>query len=529
MELEAGGHEGVNKQSGDVRELVWSATKKKRDVREAFLEAKSHGPEPSRAEESDIYIGDRSNVLMAEIVASAAVSEALSRISSFLIDKYRDRNSSSERDDAERLEMAHIRMEAALEAFGKWPPATDVPLLRWRNKLKRAADECDAVLRRCKRRTVEDQGVRQCSSFAARIAHATRSFFSSSSSSPSGHNDGEPSIDCSEAVVRRYERFADGAGEFLRFVEHGSVRRQMLILDPLAGHLLAGRAFQYEVSQGNRRYYFAGRPMSPAEHGLEGGVLLRCRDHEAPEHNFVLGILMRLTESTDVAAVVAECLGSRLLAPHLKPDADAATQELDRVHTRGMHCYPFLASTDPAYWNFHLLETRRARPDPLCCKGGHDHKNCSGAMTRLSGAFPEPVIKLFVQRHVSARERRQSRTRRKKKTSPSADVGNGLQLTTVFAPHMPTEELPSGVESIVVEVIDGSRNEQVLHENVGLHELEGLLLPGAIGRLCHEVAAAQVSQPAREVFWRSGHGVAYLCVEKSGTDMAMCRATQWQF
>lgn len=94
---------------------------------------------------------------------------------------------------------------------------------------------------------------------------------------------------------------------------------------------------------------------------------------------------------------------------------------------------------------------------------------------------------------------------------------------------MPAEELPSGVESIAVEVIHGSRDEQVLHENVGLHELEELLLPGAIRRLCHWAEAAQVSQPAREVFWRSGHGVAYLCVEKSGTDMAMCRATQWQF
>lgn len=55
---------------------------------------------------------------MAEIVASAVVSETLSRISSFLIDKYRDRKS-SEIDDTERLEMAHIRMEAALEASGK--------------------------------------------------------------------------------------------------------------------------------------------------------------------------------------------------------------------------------------------------------------------------------------------------------------------------------------------------------------------------------------------------------------------------
>ncbi|KAM0827019.1 hypothetical protein ACQ4PT_068468 [Festuca glaucescens] len=364
---------------------------------------------------------------MAETVASAVVSETLSRISTFLIDRYYDRKS-SERDNTERLEMAHIKMEAALETSGQWPPVTDVSLLRWRKKLKRAADECDAVLHRRKRAAMEDTEVKLCS-LPARIAQATKSFISSS-----GHKN-DASIDSSEVVVRRYERFADGAGEFLRFVELGSVRRQMLVLDPLVGHLLAGRAFRYEISQGSRHYYFTGRPVCPAERGLEAGVLLRCRDQKTLDEQFVMGILMRVEQSTDLTAIVAECLES--FTPQLKPVADVAKQELGRLHTRGMYCYPFLPSTNPVYWNLHSSETRRARPDPLCCiKGGHGHQGCgrkSGTITKLPGEFPEPVIKLFVQRHFSVSERRQSR-RRKKKRSPSVVAGHGLQLTAVFAP-----------------------------------------------------------------------------------------------
>jgi hypothetical protein len=72
---------------------------------------------------------------------------------------------------------------------------------------------------------------------------------------------------------------------------------------------------------------------------------------------------------------------------------------------------------------------------------------------------------------------------------------------------------------LAVEVIDTNRGEQNVHENAGLHELEELLLLGENSRVCNG---------AHEVFWRSGHGVAFLCVEKAGTDMTMRRATRWQ-
>lgn len=53
----------------------------------------------------------------------------------------------------ERLEMARIRLEAALDISCKWQ-TTDASLLRWRRKLKRVSRECDDALREHKRRVI---------------------------------------------------------------------------------------------------------------------------------------------------------------------------------------------------------------------------------------------------------------------------------------------------------------------------------------------------------------------------------------
>uniref|UniRef100_A0A0D9WV13 Uncharacterized protein n=1 Tax=Leersia perrieri TaxID=77586 RepID=A0A0D9WV13_9ORYZ len=456
------------------------------------------------------------NILMSEVIASAVIGEAVSRISTFLVDKYNQK--SSEEDGLERLEMAQIRMEAALEISSMWPPVTDSSLQRWRKKLKRASDECSHVMDRCKRRAMEDdemeQEVRWCS-FPKRIAHATRSFISSFA--------GDKNVDSliTTSTIQRFERLADGAGEFLRFMEFGSIGRiNYTIVDPLTGHLLAGKAVQYENSHGNQ-YYLAARPMNFAERGLEAGVLLRYQNHERPEENFILGILLRLATSTNVTRIMARCL--ELLPPNFKPVAEAAKQELTQVHQRGLYCFPFVDSTDQEYWSIHRAETHRARPNFACCKEhGYHGQSRSSDMVEPSGTlFPEPVIKLAVQRHFSVQQKLSSSS-----SSPSGHNNRRtplLQLTAVFAPHMSPEQLPSGAESVAIMAIDG-REEQPVRRNVGLRELEELLLPNAISRLCHEAADGS---SAHEVFWRSDHGAAYLCVEKTGTEMAGCSQTHW--
>lgn len=79
-------------------------------------------------------------MLMAEIVSSAVVQETVSQIVSGLVDKYEGKLNANE--ILERLEMSHIKLEAALEISDKWR-INDASLMRWRKKLKRSAQECD--------------------------------------------------------------------------------------------------------------------------------------------------------------------------------------------------------------------------------------------------------------------------------------------------------------------------------------------------------------------------------------------------
>ncbi|KAF0926110.1 hypothetical protein E2562_021824 [Oryza meyeriana var. granulata] len=57
-------------------------------------------------------------------------------------------------------------------------------------------------------------------------------------------------------IQARFERFAHGAAEFLRFMEFGIIGSiDYMIVDPLnlIGHLLTGKALQYENSRGRRQ------------------------------------------------------------------------------------------------------------------------------------------------------------------------------------------------------------------------------------------------------------------------------------
>ncbi|XP_062183513.1 uncharacterized protein LOC133887544 [Phragmites australis] len=216
---------------------------------------------------------------MAEMVSSAVVQEAVSQVLSSIRDKYEGKSNAKEH--MERMEMAHIKLEAALETSDKWN-VTSAPLLRWRSKLKRAAQECDDTLRRCKQRSQgeaegTEHGVRS-STFPKRIAHTAKSFVSSI------FNRGDDEL--SGSTVRRFEWFADGASEFLRYVELGGTPRQYMFFDPLVRHLLAGKETEYSFVRGDQHLSFLLGPFSPPEHGIEGRLKFSFEDGNAPENNF---------------------------------------------------------------------------------------------------------------------------------------------------------------------------------------------------------------------------------------------------
>ena len=120
-------------------------------------------------------------ILMADMLSSAVVHEVVSQILSDLISRREGKEKVKVNENLERLEMVHIKLEAALETSEKWQ-ITGASLLRWRKKLKRAAQECDDTLHKCKNRIIEEEQIAQevrNLAFPKRIAHATRSFISS--------------------------------------------------------------------------------------------------------------------------------------------------------------------------------------------------------------------------------------------------------------------------------------------------------------------------------------------------------------
>ena len=69
-----------------------------------------------------------------EIVSSTVAQEAVNHVLLGIKEGYAEKSDAKEH--IERMEMAHIKLEAALETSHKWN-ISSAPLLRWQSKLKR--------------------------------------------------------------------------------------------------------------------------------------------------------------------------------------------------------------------------------------------------------------------------------------------------------------------------------------------------------------------------------------------------------
>lgn len=450
---------------------------------------------------------------MAEMVASAVVGETVGRISSFLIDE-----KSSERDHTERLEMAHIKMAAALQLSTRWQ-ITDLPMLRWRSKLKRAAQECDDTLRRRKQRAVEDEATRRSSSIPKRVAHAAKSFMSSFSSLAKDDVDKPSSSD----DLRRFERFAEGTSEFLKFVEFGGTpRRPHMFFNPLIGDLLAGKTLRYQALLGGSKFYYLGvRPTTFADRGVEAILGFAYHDIKEPAKSFNLRLVLRLSESTDIFRIIMKCMESAM-PRFMAAAAEDVRRELIQLPTQDFFCVTRFLYREREYWvDVHNMLTRLVRPDPLCC-GDHDHDdhavtssngNSSGPR-RLACMYPEEVIVVYLQSHISLSDQQKSRqsTATQHGTRRYPNSGSGpLKLGIIFSPHTSPRRIEPSAERCAFEAIDGKEQEKV-HSNVWLQDVDEKLLPGAIDRLCQNSESKMY-----QMCLTSSHGSVHLCIEKTTT------------
>lgn len=461
---------------------------------------------------------------MAEIVSSAVVGETMNRIVSSLIGKHEEEF--DERDNIERMEMAHIKMEAALEMSNKWQ-ITDAPLLRWRSKLKRASQECDDTLHHCKQRALEDEEIRKGvsrSSFPKRIAHATKSFISSFISRS---NDESSS---SSVNVRRFERFADGANEFLKFVEFGGTPRQYMFFNPLIGHLLTGKTLSYQALQGSKFYYLGIRPMSFADRGVEAMVGFVLQDFKAPAKSFSLGFMLRLSESTDIFGIVIKCMQS--VTPHFKFAAEDIRRELIELPTQDFSWVTHSPYGENKYWvDVHNTLTQWFRSNPLCCNG-HEHNlitsstsntnASSSSRLAVASIFPEQVIVVHLQCHISLPDHdlHKSRQNSAPEHGQRSYLNSGLshlKLGVLFIPHDSPDDVEPAAESYAFEVID-EKEQEMVHRNACLQDVDEKLLPKAVDYLCQNAESRMY-----QMCLRSRHGTAHLCVEKTSTQKQSAR------
>ncbi|KAL6647745.1 hypothetical protein ACP70R_015182 [Stipagrostis hirtigluma subsp. patula] len=401
--------------------------------------------------------------MMAAMVGSAVVQETVSQIISGLVRRYEGKEKLNANENLERLEMAHIKLDAALETSNMWL-ITDVSLLCWRKKLKHAAQECGDTLHKCRQRVLEDEKMEQevsNSSLGKQIAHATKSLIFSAFSC----NDNV----LSTSIVRRFEWYADGASEFLRFIEHGGTPRYHMPSDSLIKHLFSGKAVQHKIVQGsgNPLFLLWLVPFSTTGHGIEVYLILFQEDCNAPEVNFAFSLLLQLSESTDIIGSAVNCL--QLYSPHFKPTVEVIKKALTQLPTKDFSWFPYSYLWQRKVWdNIHSVITQWFRPDPLCCRQYDQQKLL--------------------------------------RTSNLDNVG------LFCRPHESSEDMLPADKNSVVSGILGEK-QHCLHTDITFEELKEMMLPKAIDYF-HQNIKATVYQ----MLWKSKHFTAYIQVEKAGME-----------
>ncbi|CAL4994827.1 unnamed protein product [Urochloa decumbens] len=433
---------------------------------------------------------------MAKMVGSAVVQEAVSQILSHLIDSHEEKEKSKGNKNLERLEMAHIKLGAALETSEKWQ-ITDASLLHWRKNLKRAAEECNDVLHKCKHRILEEEKMEQevsNSTFPKRIAHATKSFISSAF----GLNN-----PLSRSIVRRFEWYADGASDFLRFIELGCTRICHMPFNPFVKNLFTGKKLQHKIDLGNQSTFFLlWLPFSTPEHGIEVVLFFIQKDGLAPENSFYFSVTLQLLESTDIVGIAIDCL--KLYTPLFKSKVEIIRNRLMQLPTQDFSWVPFLDSCQKKHWeNLHRCVSQWHRPNPSCCKQLDQHElHCSSSNTGTPDISLESVIGVHLQCQVSLHG-----------GDFCLQDSQYLIAGLLFTPHGSSEDLLTEDRSSAI-VVNHSEEQHCDHIGITLAQLGEITLPEAADYFCQNTDAS-----VYQMLWKSKHGAAYIRVAKASMKM----------
>lgn len=252
---------------------------------------------------------------MAEIVGCAVASESVSRIFSILPGHQR------EEDKAERLEFAVLKIHSVVAVSEDWQ-ILHQPLLNWKARLKRVAEEGDGILRAHERRSTEGRrnegaDARLQATFSARkrIARAARRFVPFGRGAGRGDDDDADTI--TDETVRRFERLAGVADEFFRYVRFGGRPRSLTAYSfrVPTEPLLAGKTLEFSLGNGSKEALLLLHPRDSADGVARKEILLFLSydDTTTWEKNLKLSMVFQLFDNTDILDIIMSSL--ELLPP----------------------------------------------------------------------------------------------------------------------------------------------------------------------------------------------------------------------
>lgn len=417
---------------------------------------------------------------MADMVASAVIQDVVSRAISFMFG-----NSEEQAPDlhsTERLEMAVSELEFVLERTAKLP-ITDMSLLRRRKIFKLAYVEGVDLLKA--HRQGHHHGAKED---VEQVVKRSKLWITRSKDSC----DSSASVSLSTGAVRKFEWFAELAGKFLRDVESGCSLRQYSFCNPLVRHLLEGKTLSYEMPEpGNRllrRFYMW--PVCVEGRGVETMLEYWYEDDKMPEKRFHLGLMLRVSESTDIVATAVKCL--RSLASQFKVATETAAGELTLMANNlqnlsdSHHVPPPWADADE---ESHTKYSQSLRPDPVCCKDYCDNNVSSSELTHT---IPEQVILFSFGCYIISEH----------------DQEPPLELIAIFAPHFAYKE-DQPQEGYALEKL----GDNVERRYVGIQEVAETVRSKATDCFLNK---AELTGYA--VSWIARHGFAGFDVQKARTE-----------
>ncbi|KAG2639659.1 hypothetical protein PVAP13_2KG024332 [Panicum virgatum] len=378
---------------------------------------------------------------MGEMVASALAQEGVSRLSSYISTKLDDR--ASRAHTVARLEMALSRLEFVLE-WSRKQPITYVSLIRRWNKFRCAYHEGVYLLNKHKLPALE------------------------------GHEE------------------TDSVGEFVADVESACpLRRDTFFPYPFVRQLLQGKYLSYNKVKGRQKHHFIVSPVILEGRGVEALLWYEYFDPERLDKSLCLGLVLRLSESTDIVGAAIDCLRSSASLLNL-PAQDAVMGELTQVPNlqdiTDSYASPWVFDFEDCYPCF----SKCSRPDPLCCqRNGHE----------LSHIFQEQTIFFNSSCYVTARDYNLPSASNEAGTNVITDPSY-LQLQVIFHPHK------SSYNNYVNEAMGESKIEEQPFGSI--QQTVDMIRSRSIDYLIRQLEVIEYYW----VSWCSRHGYANFTVRK---------------